>query len=168
MVLDTGRLPLTLGRVGDHPGRTQGGTQGKRPAVTISEAAKLCGVSRDIIKRKLHAAAFPNAHQRDDRSKTWVIPITDLGAAGLKPGGPSNGTQPTPAAVDEGGRAHLEQRVAELEHRLAVVAGERDTWRARAEEREKALELAGLALRRVPELETSEQQQRRRRWWQSR
>ena len=56
-------------------------TQG---ALTRAEAAALCDVSPDTIKRRLRAGAFPNARQAGvDRH--WMIPVLDLVASGLLP-----------------------------------------------------------------------------------
>ncbi len=49
-----------------------------------TDAANVCNVSIDTIKRRIRAGAFPNAHQVGlDRS--WVIPVRDLVDAGLLP-----------------------------------------------------------------------------------
>ena len=49
-------------------------------ALTLSEAAEACGVSRSTIKRKL--PEFGNAYQGSDG--VWKVPIADLLGAGLK------------------------------------------------------------------------------------
>ena len=68
-------------------------TQG---ALTRSEAAALCDVSQDTIKRRLRAGAFPNARQAGvDRH--WVIPVLDLVAAGLLPAGVLKADPPQPS-----------------------------------------------------------------------
>lgn len=63
----------------------------ERPAWTISRAANECAVSRDTIKRRRAAGAFPNAFQNSQRQ--WVIPVSDLIAAGLRPGTPKTGDE---------------------------------------------------------------------------
>ncbi len=77
-----------------------------RMAVPRPEAARLCGVSLDTIRRRLRAGAFPNA-ARVGEDQHWVIPVQDLLDAGLAPAtpvvaGPSDtGSRPddTPAVA---------------------------------------------------------------------
>ena len=54
---------------------------------TPQEAATLCGVSRDTIKRRLRRGQFPNAHRQDGPTDAWRIPEQDLRDAGLYLGG---------------------------------------------------------------------------------
>jgi hypothetical protein len=51
--------------------------------VSVTEAARRCGVDRRTIKRRLDAGCFPNAYRTDDKG-IWVIPKSDLEAAGYK------------------------------------------------------------------------------------
>ena len=67
----------------------------ERPSLTLSEAAEACGVSRSTVRRKHEAGEFPNAYKAGP-DNAWRIPVTDLLAAGLKPGRPS-----PPDAVSE-------------------------------------------------------------------
>lgn len=56
--------------------------------LTIDQAARACGVSRDTIKRRLYAGAFPGAERgtpHGRREPPWRIPMSDLAAAGLCP-----------------------------------------------------------------------------------
>jgi hypothetical protein len=61
---------------------------GPRPALTVQQAAQATRVSRSTIKRRLAEQAFPNAYRADGRSKvqpgSWLIPVTDLIAAGYR------------------------------------------------------------------------------------
>lgn len=50
---------------------------------TLRQAAQLCSVSVDTIKRRLRAGDLPHARQLDDAAKTWVVPLGDLVAAGF-------------------------------------------------------------------------------------
>lgn len=50
---------------------------------TIKQAANLCSVSTDTIKRRLRSGDLPHAHQLTDSAGTWVIPLADLVAAGF-------------------------------------------------------------------------------------
>ena len=51
------------------------------PALTLSAAAKRCGVSRSTIRRHHEAGAFKGAFQA--RSGAWMVPLVDLQDAGL-------------------------------------------------------------------------------------
>jgi hypothetical protein len=54
--------------------------------LTVAEAALVAGKSFDTIKRKRAAGAYPGAHRRaGDGRETWLIPVTDLVAAGDLP-----------------------------------------------------------------------------------
>ena len=69
-----------------------------------TDAANVCDVSIDTIKRRIRAGAFPNAHQVGlDRS--WVIPVSDLVDAGLLPAS----ALALPAATQSAARAAVEQ-----------------------------------------------------------
>ncbi len=52
-------------------------------ALSISEAAKICGVKRRTIRRRHQAGDFEHAFR--DPDGTWRIPVYDLVAAGLRP-----------------------------------------------------------------------------------
>lgn len=56
--------------------------------LTIDEAARTCSVSRDTIKRRLRRGEFPAAVRGQpvgERPPPWLIPLSDLVAAGLRP-----------------------------------------------------------------------------------
>jgi hypothetical protein len=68
-----------------------------------TDAANVCDVSIDTIKRRIRAGAFPNAHQVGlDRS--WVIPVRDLVDAGLL----SASALTLPSATESAARAAVE------------------------------------------------------------
>lgn len=50
----------------------------------LNEAATQCNVSRSTMRRRREEGAFPNAYL--DSAGSWMIPLADLLAAGLKPG----------------------------------------------------------------------------------
>lgn len=92
-----------------------------RPAWTLARAAKECGVSRDTIKRRRIAGAFPNAYQGERGA--WLIPITDLLAAGFQP---TMSKPDEPQQLDvEAERAAVnpgrDDRVTELEHQNELL-----------------------------------------------
>jgi Helix-turn-helix domain len=55
----------------------------QRPSYTITDAAKLTGVSRSTIRRRREGGKFPNAFR--NREGEWLVPLTDLLAIGLRP-----------------------------------------------------------------------------------
>lgn len=55
----------------------------QRPQFTLTEAAKLTGVSRSTIRRRRESGKFPDAHRNEEGE--WLIPLTNLLAAGLRP-----------------------------------------------------------------------------------
>jgi hypothetical protein len=87
----------------------------QRPEWGISRAAAEVGVSRDTIKRHLKDGKFPNAFQND--RKVWMIPLTDLLAAGFTPS-MHKGTDPvqTESAPEES-----PSRVMQLEHEIELL-----------------------------------------------
>lgn len=54
----------------------------RRDRVTIQEAVRLTGVSRDTIKRDLEAGRYPGATKGVGGNDPWLIPVADLEAAG--------------------------------------------------------------------------------------
>lgn len=68
-----------------HP-RTLAGGPGPSDGATVSvtEAAKLCGVSDDTIRRRLHADVLEGAYQDGPADAApWRIPVPSLVAVGL-------------------------------------------------------------------------------------
>jgi hypothetical protein len=56
--------------------------KGEPELLTLTEAARRCGVSRSRMRRALDDGALPNAVQADDERGTWQVPVSDLVAAG--------------------------------------------------------------------------------------
>lgn len=50
--------------------------------LTLTQAARQCGVSRSALRRALDGGRFPGAAQSDDDRGTWLVPVQDLVAAG--------------------------------------------------------------------------------------
>lgn len=77
---------------GEPPQQTSGGK-----LFTVREVVNTCGVSESTVKRRLkeNPPAFPSAFQAraggDYIEGTWLIPLTDLLAAGYNPGRPTEG-----------------------------------------------------------------------------
>ncbi len=132
------------------PGQSSG-DPGQRPSYSLTQAAKMTGVSLSTIKRRRMAGAFPNAHQDD--AGTWLIPVGDLLAAGLHLNRPTGVTTEGQAVVNQGHDLDQVTRIAELERALteanAAVRVER-AYREAAEqiaaEREKRALTAERAL----------------------
>jgi hypothetical protein len=125
-----------------------------RPMVTKAEAAALCQVSEDVIRRALRAQKFPNARQDDTPLRTWRIPVTDLGAAGFKPGAPTRGAPEVMPGVAFPFPVHA--RTVEVSEHEAVVR-ERDALRVQVAELSgrlagmtEAVELAKMIGRLLP------------------
>ena len=92
--------------------------------LTIKQAVIETQSSESTIKRRLLGGAFPDARQ--DTDGRWLIPVTDLVAAGLRPGKRAK-PDPLPTQLIQLENLHAEN--VELRTRLAVaeaVAGERD------------------------------------------
>jgi excisionase family DNA binding protein len=51
----------------------------------VEEAAHVCGVSDETIRRRLRKNRLPNAVRDGGPSSPWRIPLTDLVADGLEP-----------------------------------------------------------------------------------
>lgn len=101
-----------------------------RPRLTLREAAAACGVSLSTIRRYHEQQhRFPNAELT---SRGWLIPVTDLLAAGLRVNAPA---PPPVSEASEAGEPASEQ----LAQALAELARER-TRRELAEQRAELLE----------------------------
>jgi excisionase family DNA binding protein len=118
---------------GDHPEREPSGQLPglehdlwSRPGLTITEAARLCGVSVSTIRRYLAAGRFPTARQRPSpipgQRGLWRIPTQDLLAAGLRPRQarlPDQAPKHEPSSGRTAGQPG-DDRVRELEHALEL------------------------------------------------
>lgn len=136
-----------------------------RPQLTMTEAAKAAGVSRDTIKRRHRTGAFPGAVQ--GAVGEWRIPVEELLAAGFTLHAPG------PALGDEPGQ-HQEQAPGHDEAELTRLRMEAERWRAVAEERQAHIDHLVLALRALPPApqvqapghdEAPGSARGRRRWW---
>ena len=134
-------------------------------ALTIREAASAVGVNSRTIRRRLAAGAFPGAYKDTDPTQpgavVWRIPVEELEAAGLVPGGLYSSafdemtaeliatSPPTVASIvatDRFARLRSDLAEAVASAELALLRAQADRWRAVAEERGHALERADLAL----------------------
>lgn len=115
---------------------------------TLTEAAQQCSVSRSTIRRYRESGKFPNAEKQNGQ---WVIPVSDLIAAGLNPGQPNPpDEQPNESgessAPEQGDQA---QEIAELRAQLAIEQAHRQAAEQIAAERERSLNDLRQALRMI-------------------
>lgn len=106
-----------------------------RPIVTVSQAADLCLVSRKSITRRLPALMEHGATK--DSMGQWAIPVLALMAVGLKPGKP-NPPDPKVPVIEVDAAAEVQR----WQHRAELAE-------ARAEERERTIEVLRMALRQL-------------------
>lgn len=111
--------------------------QTRRPRFTITEAATVCDVHPDTIRRRLKDLA-ENGAEKDD-SGAWSIPVEALLSVGLKPGKPSAPEAPAPSAaqtspgpvaaspVSQSEAETLRQEIEVLKHRLELEQVRRET-----------------------------------------
>lgn len=120
----------------------------RRPIWTLTEAAERCQVSRSTIRRYREQARFPNAF-KDPRSG-WMVPLTDLLAAGLNPAAPPAHDEPN-APLTEHAHASIEhaQEVAQLRATLEIERAHRQAVEQIASERLTALDDLRTALRMI-------------------
>ena len=127
--------------------------------LNASEAAELTGKSLPTIRHYLTSGKLPNATQRPKgKVKVWVIPLTDLQAAGLLDK-VSGSKQPSEAEKSEFRTQALEHQLDLLQTELRLtreLLAERATELERYRQREQQFFLT---------LETRESQERRRFSW---
>ncbi|MEU0297871.1 hypothetical protein ABZ252_00010 [Streptomyces sp. NPDC006175] len=107
------------------------------------EAATACGVSRTTIRRRREAGDRPGAVQ--DAARSWLIPVDDLLAAGLRLHNPSPadaeaspGPEGHPVAV-EPGTAALRAVLEHLRHAHALAVAEAQHLREQLAVRQEQL-----------------------------
>ena len=128
-------------------------------AFSVREAAVVCGVSPSAIRRKVRAGVFPNAEKLP--SGAWRIPVSDLEGAGLTPNGAAPMTAASrstavelvglPVLEEFAGTAPYAHLRVELGEAVAMVQTERihselEKWQIVADERERSLARADLAM----------------------
>lgn len=159
-----------------------------RPSYTISDAAKLAGVSRSTIRRYRESGKFTDAWK--NRDGQWMIPLTNLLASGLHPGQaqvtlteqPSSKSLPTGLAqaaqeVAQADHAHLQERLNIAERDLAVERARREGLEATLAEAQRrsndlSMSLRMLEARKEPiatppaePAEAAAEPEARRKWW---
>jgi predicted DNA-binding transcriptional regulator AlpA len=136
---------------------TDGSPQTTRPALTLSQAAESCQTSRSTIRRKLDAKEFPNAYRDGGDDGPWMVPVTDLIAAGLKPNAPR--AEPEQVGQSEASAPIQGQpeEIARLERELFEERARRKAAEEIAAERQRSLDDLRMALRMLGPGEQSEQ-----------
>ena len=137
----------------------------QRPTFTLAEAAKLVGVSRSSVRRRLDQGAFSGAYKTS--GGIWKVPLTDLLGAGLKPVSGtaseishelSGDLSQTPSDIghdiSQGGQQNLKNRVIELENALSVERAHRAAAEQVAMAERSRAQTAEMALRMLEQLPT--------------
>jgi excisionase family DNA binding protein len=124
-----------------------------RPSLTITEAARLCGVSVSTIRRYLAAGRLPTARQQPSpipgQRGLWRIPTQDLLTAGLRPRQartPDREQKDEPPSRRTAGQPG-DVRVGELEHALELERTRRRAAEDLAAERAHTIQTLESALR---------------------
>lgn len=158
--------------------------------LTLTDAARRCGVSRSTVRRALDRGDLPNAYQREDSaggSGTWVVPRSDLEALGWTvqdsagtvadragdTGADSPSDSPVVGLVPWSEVMPLVVRGDELASQVADLRVELERTRHRAEqlerelqtERERGARAAATPSAPVPAPATPSGERRRRRLW---
>ena len=96
-------------------------------ALSISEAARICGVKRRTIRRRHQAGEFEHAFK--DEEGSWRIPVGDLAAVGLRPNVVTDPDEPRIVFSAASQVDRLRTEVAVLRDRvraLEIIARERE------------------------------------------
>lgn len=122
--------------------------------LNISEAARASSKSIPTIRAYLEAGKLPNASSTaKGKSRSWLIPLTDLIAAGLI----DRVSSSSPEAADS--------ELMQIKLKVAALEAENEQLRERIKDLATAREDLLAAYR--PMLETLETQKKRRRFWGS-
>ncbi len=110
--------------------------------VTIAEAAQALGVSQDTIQRRRKAGEIPAQQESIPSGFRWVVEIDDdlagaLGNAERATAGEHAAAQPAPAVIIEE-LAKLRAERDGLERLLAEISAERDDWKERHAQEQRA------------------------------
>jgi hypothetical protein len=96
-------------------------------ALSISDAARICGVKRRTVRRRLQTGEFEHAYKDDDGA--WHIPVNDLLGAGLRPNLVTDPDEPRIVFSASSQVERLRTEVAVLRERvraLEIIARERE------------------------------------------
>jgi len=140
-----------------------------RPWLSLSESAHAAGCARITIRRALDAGRFPQAKRADGPggpgSGGWLIPVTDLLAAGFRLGRPAPPESAEPVSPNSQIQApDTPDELARLRAEIAGLRRRAELAEALAAERGRHLEDLRLALRALP----AAPEPARLGWWQRR
>jgi hypothetical protein len=96
-------------------------------ALSISDAARICGVKRRTVRRRLQTGEFEHAYRDDDGA--WQIPVNDLLGAGLRPNLVTDPEEPRIVFSAASQVERLRTEIAVLRERvraLEIIARERE------------------------------------------
>jgi Helix-turn-helix domain len=105
-------------------------------ALSISDAARRCGVHRNTVRRYLDAGKFPGAFREDARSP-WQIPVQDLRQAGLHVRVTSSAEA---WALQSRSRAELAIQLEELQRKVRDMTHRAEVAEALLSERDRRIE----------------------------
>lgn len=124
---------------------------GQRPSWSITRAAQECGVSRSTIRRYRERGDFKNAHK--DEGGEWLIPVTDLIAAGLPPKSRPDDEYVSRSIEqvqqNESMLSEHDLELLELRHELELERVRREYAERLAQEREKQVDDLRGAMRMI-------------------
>lgn len=115
-----------------------------RPNYTLTDAARLVGVSRSTIRRRREAGKFPDSFKTNDGE--WMIPLTNLLADGLRPSsservyeqeqseqGSSASAPTTLTPLAQAARSQAQAEQAHLQERLRLAEKDLEVERAKSD-----------------------------------
>ena len=112
---------------------------GTPPLLSQKQAAVACGVSPPTIRRARASGKLPNTVE--DGNGGFLIPVTDLIAAGLMPS-VTPPDSPKKPSVEE-----LQRRIIDLEHQVVVERLGRQNAELLVEAKDKTLAMADLTMK---------------------
>lgn len=132
--------------------------------LSASEAARATGKSLPTIRQYLKAGKLPNAQlETKGRASVWLIPLSDLQAAGLLD---SVTAKPASASTATAESQEVTETLTKLREQVAALSAENRQLRERlTEAQEDKRDQRDLLKALTLQLETKETQDRRRGLW---
>jgi hypothetical protein len=113
---------------------TENGPVNRTKLLTVKEAADLRGVSPDTVSRAIKAGHYPGATRGTGPNDPWLIPLSDLIAAGHYD--PASATVEPEVAIRT---TRAERELADVNTKLAKADAEVESLRRELGERDKQL-----------------------------
>lgn len=114
-----------------------------------NQAAKVCGVSRTTMQRRLAASAIPGA-EFNEASQTWRIPLDGLIAAGFSPTGLSTGPGERKRKKSAQEKVESDQLLLQKDHEIELLRQQIHFMQQAARAKEETLQSQA---KRIGELE---------------